>query len=36
MTLINTAYKTDMFGSYHTEAVAKTKQNVFVSAEICV
>ena len=36
MTLINTAYKKDRFVSYHIETVAKTKQNVFVSAEICV
>ena len=36
MTLVNTACKTDMFVSCHSAKVAKTEQNVFVIAEICV
>ena len=35
-TLVNTACKTDRFVSCHTATVAKTEQNVFVVAEICV
>ena len=36
MTLVNTVCKTDRFVSCHTATVAKTEQNVFVIAEICV
>ena len=36
MTLVNAACKTDRFVSCHSSKVAKTEQNVFVSAEICV
>ena len=36
MTLVNNACKTDRFVSCHSAKVAKTEQNVFAIAEICV